>query len=128
MLGKKGMCWLFWEVKFNIYICWPAHLQPWALKGAVHMFTTHTSAPILSPLLTHKRAFPGSPNIVSVFSLLPPNSESCVCRNVVQLSHLISIFLPSLPYHKNQDLKPNMIVSSNAFRNQTGLWWLMDQQ
>ena len=27
IFGKKGMCWLFWEVKFNLYIGRPAHLQ-----------------------------------------------------------------------------------------------------
>ena len=122
------MCWLFLEVKFNLYIGRPAHFQTWALKRAVHMLTTHISAPIHSPLLTLKRAFPGSPNIVSVFSLLSPNSQSYVCWDVLQLSHLISIFPSSRPHHKSQHMKPNMVTSHNAFRNQTGLCLSVEQQ
>jgi hypothetical protein len=51
---------------FKLFIGLPAHLQPWVLKLALHMLTTHISAPIHGPLLTVKRAAPGTPNIFSV--------------------------------------------------------------
>jgi hypothetical protein len=85
------------SVIFNLFIGLPAHLQLWSLKRALHMLTTHFSAPIHRPLLTLKRAVPGTPNIVSVicnlFIGLTAHLQQWALKRALQCSPLISLHL-----------------------------------
>jgi hypothetical protein len=77
------------SVIFNLFIGLPAHLQPWALKRALHMLTTHISAHIHRSLLTLKRAVPGTHNIVSVifklFICLPAHLQPWALKRALHM-------------------------------------------